>query len=110
MFENPKRGRQARKFTTNVPKILDLKSSSEQIFSENWRCMPLIEVVRVAAFVRSGGEILSVTFLNTAITVEKLVCKVNLYSGLKRFITTIINNNMHSIIQSTNNNKEQNNN
>ena len=35
MFENPRRGRQARNFTTNVPKILDLKSSSEQIFSEN---------------------------------------------------------------------------
>ena len=34
MFENPRRGRQARNFTTNVPKILDLKSSSEQIFSE----------------------------------------------------------------------------
>ena len=33
MFENPGRGRQARNFTTNVPKILDLKSSSEQIFS-----------------------------------------------------------------------------
>ena len=33
MFENPRRGRQARNFTTNVPKILDLKSSSEQIFS-----------------------------------------------------------------------------
>ena len=33
MFENPTRGRQARNFTTNVPKILDLKSSSEQIFS-----------------------------------------------------------------------------
>ena len=32
MFENPGRGRQARNFTTNVPKILDLKSSSEQIF------------------------------------------------------------------------------
>ena len=32
MFENPKRGRQARNFTTNVPKILDLKSSSKQIF------------------------------------------------------------------------------
>ena len=29
MFENPRRGRQARNFTTNVPKILDLKSSSE---------------------------------------------------------------------------------
>ena len=33
MFKNPRRGRQARNFTINVPKILDLKSSSEQIFS-----------------------------------------------------------------------------
>ena len=32
LFENPRRGMQARNFTTNVPKILDLKSSSEQIF------------------------------------------------------------------------------
>ena len=32
MFENPRRGMQALNFTTNVPKILDLKSSSEQIF------------------------------------------------------------------------------
>ena len=31
MFENPRRGRQARKFKINVPKILDLKSCSEQI-------------------------------------------------------------------------------
>ena len=31
MFENPRRGRQARNLTTNVPKILDLKSSSEEI-------------------------------------------------------------------------------
>ena len=30
-FENPRRGRQARNLTTTVPKILDLKSSSEQI-------------------------------------------------------------------------------
>ena len=41
MFENPRRGRQARNFTTNVPKLLDLKSSSEQIYSENWRWVPL---------------------------------------------------------------------
>ena len=41
MFKNPRRGGQARNFTTNVPKILDLKSSSEQIFSENWRWVPL---------------------------------------------------------------------
>ena len=32
MFENPRRGRQEKNFTTNFPKILDLKSSSEQIF------------------------------------------------------------------------------
>ena len=38
MFENPRRGRQARNFITNVPKILVLKSSSEQIFS---RKLPL---------------------------------------------------------------------
>ena len=37
MFENPRRGRQARNFTTNVPKIVDLKSSSEQIFSRKCR-------------------------------------------------------------------------
>ena len=34
MFENTRRDRQARNFTTHVPKILDLKSSSEKIFSE----------------------------------------------------------------------------
>ena len=38
MFENPRRGRRARNFTTNVPKILVLKWSSEQIFS---RKLPL---------------------------------------------------------------------
>ena len=32
MFENPRRDRQARNFTVNVSKILDLKSSSQQIF------------------------------------------------------------------------------
>ena len=41
MFENPRRGRQARNVTTNVPKMRDLKSSSEQIFSENCRWVPL---------------------------------------------------------------------
>ena len=32
MLENPRRGGQAINFTTNVQKILDLKSSSEQMF------------------------------------------------------------------------------
>ena len=31
MFENPRRGRQARNLTGNDPKILDLKSFSEQM-------------------------------------------------------------------------------
>ena len=31
MFENPRRGSQARNFTGIDPKVLDLKSSSEQI-------------------------------------------------------------------------------
>ena len=31
VFENPRRGRPARNFTENDPKILGLKSSSEQI-------------------------------------------------------------------------------
>ena len=31
MVENPRRSRQARNFTENDPKILDLKSSSEKI-------------------------------------------------------------------------------
>ena len=41
MFKNPRGGRQARNFTKNVQKILDLKSCSEQIFSENSRWVPL---------------------------------------------------------------------
>ena len=41
-LENPRRGRQARNFTTNVPKILDLKSSFEQIFSKNRHWVPLM--------------------------------------------------------------------
>ena len=47
MFENPRTGRQAKNFATNVQKILDPKSSSEQIFSENWRCVSLIKPVLV---------------------------------------------------------------
>ena len=41
MSEKPRRGRQARYFTTNVSKIVDLESSSEQILSESWRWVPL---------------------------------------------------------------------
>ena len=59
MFKNPRRGRQARNFTENDPKILDLKSSSEQIIfrklSLGARCMAfsVYKVVRVACLSRS---------------------------------------------------------
>ena len=33
MFENPRRGRQARNFRRNVPKILDLKSAKIDVGS-----------------------------------------------------------------------------
>ena len=56
MFENPRRGRQARNFTTNTPKILDLKSSSEKIFS---RKLPLgaPEVVKLTEMNRNLREL-----------------------------------------------------
>ena len=57
MFENPRRGRQARNFTTNVPKILDLKSSSEKIFSENCRWVPLIKVENNGAVSYVGSSL-----------------------------------------------------
>ena len=56
MFENPRRGRQARNFKTNVPKILDIKSSSEQIFSEK---MTLGAPDRSAFIVRGSGHVQS---------------------------------------------------
>ena len=38
-------------FTTNAPKILDLKSSSEQILSENCRWVPLLVACEDRPFV-----------------------------------------------------------
>ena len=50
MLENARWSGQSRNFTANVPKILGLKSSSEQIFSENWRWVPLINSTNCPAF------------------------------------------------------------
>ena len=70
MFENPRRGRQARNFTTNVPKIVDLKLSPEQIFSENCRWVPLIflsskKLRKTVACVTNSINEVSVCFTNT---------------------------------------------
>ena len=70
MFEDPRRVRQARNFTTNVPKILVLKSSSEQIFSrklplgapeENLRTMGRKQPAarQIGERERAGGEVAS---------------------------------------------------
>ena len=50
MFENRRRGRQTRNFTTNVPKILDLKSSSEQTFFRKLSLGAPDEVVTIYIF------------------------------------------------------------
>ena len=55
LFENPRRGRQARNFGENVPKIVDLKSSSEQIFSENCRWVPLTSQPGPQVFLVNGA-------------------------------------------------------
>ena len=62
MFENPRRGRQAKNFTTNAPKILDLKSSSEQIFSENLRWVPLNLFGKIEGPLLSGSVTCNVTW------------------------------------------------
>ena len=77
MFENPMRGRQARNFTKNVPEILDLKSSSEQIFSENW------------CWVSLKGQCLSKFFhfyLRTVVSsnILNLILSENLFPSWKR--------------------------
>ena len=61
-FENPRRGRQARNLTTNVPKILDLKSSSAQIFSKNCRWVPLTKISRNYS-ARKGNPVRYLSFV-----------------------------------------------
>ena len=69
MFENPRRGWQARNFTTYAPKILDLKSSSEQIFSLK---LPLgapvlmvsVQLISVPPFAKTFSKNISFFFLD----------------------------------------------
>ena len=74
MFENPRRGRQARNFTTHVPKILDLKSSSEQIFSENWRWVLLLSTLGSRGFFFLS--IMKPRFIRTTNWYELKKCKL----------------------------------
>ena len=75
MFENPRRGRQARNFTTNVPKILDLKRTD--IFRKLTLGAPVLIRFRLKVFVSvllgiSGKTQPSTFLLGTSITVSAL--------------------------------------
>ena len=62
MSENPSRGRQTRNFTTNVPKILDLKSSSEQIFFRKLSLgVPVLYVTDLPEVISSSSRVLMFT-------------------------------------------------
>ena len=56
-FENPWTGRQARNLTTNVPRILDLKSPSEQIFSKNCRWVPPDRFQVIPVWLSTGNSL-----------------------------------------------------
>ena len=58
-FENPRRGRQARIFSENDPKILDLKSSSEQIIFRKLSLGAPVSDYSVACNKALGRNILS---------------------------------------------------
>ena len=59
-FENPRRGRQARNFSENDPKILDLKSFSEQIiFRKLSLGAPVVTQISVRSGDKTNGCILS---------------------------------------------------
>ena len=96
MSENPRRGRQARNFTTNVPKILDLKSSSEQRFFRKlslgapvicsmviWNPFSKFQLFSVLNSSMQSDEFwdwVLTTFNQTAIASYKLMSTVNLQS------------------------------
>ena len=81
MFENPSRGRQARNFTTNVPKILVLKSSSEQIFS---RKLPLSAPdVKAQCTKKRDARALNLLFFEVVVIVI-VVCSSNSESQVNK--------------------------
>ena len=98
MFENPRGGRQARNFTTNAPKILDLKSFSEQILSKNWPWVPLVSVDSVMFWQKSlklvlhylGFHSWAQVFLSFSITliIGVILCKDN--NGIAHFKPTFL--------------------
>ena len=108
MFENLRRGKQASNFTTNVSKT-DLKSSSEQIFSEsirwvtscqnNWK---LISHANISSkglnkgglhLNREGYELLQNNFVNFM----RSNCSMNVdYPLVSQTLPELVDNDVHS--------------
>ena len=88
-FENPRRGRQARNFSENDPKILDLKSSSKQI------------IFRKLSLGAPAITFISFTYVNAtikllenwiALSMPRVVESTTVYEALKNFrVLTDIN-------------------
>ena len=55
-FENPRRGRQARNLSENDPKILDLKSSSEQIIFRKLSLGAPVVISRIKCFLQNNNS------------------------------------------------------
>ena len=83
MFENPRKGRQARNFTTNVPKILDLKSSSEQIFSEIVVGCPCLNALYLSLNVRIPCATL--IYSSCGLTITRQACCFTFSEHLLKF-------------------------
>ena len=85
MFENPRSGRLGRNFAKNVQKILDLKSTSEEIFSENFRWVPLISRGFVLVLLVQYGFVPCLIFSALPQEVRVRQCKhTRLVASLKR--------------------------
>ena len=92
MFENPRRGRQARNFTTNAPKILDLKLSSEQILS---RELPLGAPELWWRSCKTVTCFLLVALLPKTLTLAKTILQAMQGTLMEKFcITSISPNNL----------------
>ena len=94
MSENLRRGRQARNFTKNVPKILDLKSSSEEIFFRKLSLgAPVYFMYLIKVFDFQSQELFFFTFVMGFWGIEnerKAHCQLITKSdNLKKFIVQV---------------------
>ena len=79
MFENPRRGRKARNFTTNVPKILDLNRLPKGYFPKINVGWPWFSGQNLFLSCAGGRVLVLLVLYMTTVAVRPLV--VSTYSG-----------------------------